>query len=211
MSRNEIIKLAKYGEECLKDSFLSPDIKDKLLILAEEQFKSLINQYNENDMIPMVGYLYSRLAEVKYNQQDYGSAENYYVDALSNLIKPGDYCQDRAMAHIGLARTYMKLENYKAAREHFIRGIHVYDSLAMKDRIENLSSDLLSLDIKIEDTLPAKAINEKGEPTKCRNCGGSSFKMVRKDNKIVSYDCTTCTCRNVVILDKLELLTEFHH
>ena len=211
MTRSEIIKLTKYGEECLQDSFTKPEVKDKLLTLAEEQFNHLIKEYNSECIEPMVGYVYVRLGEVKYNQKQYLKAEKSYLEALVHLIVRGEYCQDRAQAHIGLAKTYMKLANEEGAREHFIRGIHIYDSLSMNDKIDLLSKEFKNLKINIRDILPAKQINEKGEPTKCRECGGSQFKKIRIENeKIAIYDCENCGCRNVIILDMLELITEQH-
>lgn len=211
MTRAEIVKLAKYGEECLQDSYGSPDLKEKLLILSEEQFKFLIAEYKAECIEPMVGYLYSRLGEVKYNQANYSEAEKYYLDALGNLIVRGEYCQDRARSHVGLGKTYMKLGNEKGAREHFIRAVHIYDSLAMQDKINQLTGDFSKLKINIQDILPAKHINEKGEPTKCRECGGEDFKRIESDNvNIAIYDCASCGCRNVVILDMLEIITEHH-
>lgn len=211
MTRSEIVKLAKYGESCYQDSFNSPEIKDKLLSLAEEQFNYLIKEYKAECIEPMVGYLYSRLGEIKYTQSNYKEAEKNYLDALGNLIVKGEYCQDRARAHVGLAKTYMKLNKDKDAREHFIRAVHIYDSLSMQDKIHQLTNDFTKLNIKLESILPAKHINEKGEPTKCRECGGTEFKRIESDNeKIAIYDCKDCGCRNVVILDMLELITDQH-
>jgi tetratricopeptide (TPR) repeat protein len=207
MTRQEIIKLAKYGEECLQDSYNSPEIKEKLLNLAEEQFNILIMEYKAECIEPMVGYLYGRIGEVKYNQKEYLKAEKYYLDALANLIVRGEYCQDRAQAHLGLAKTYMKLANEDGAREHYIRAIHIFDSLAMDEKIHQQEKEFIKLKIRIKDVLPAKQINEKGEPTKCRECGGSKFKKIRVENeKLVVYDCIDCGCRNVIILDMLELI-----
>lgn len=207
MTRVEIAKLSKYGEDCLQDSYSKPEIRTKLLSLAEEQFKHLIKEYSSECIEPMAGYVFVRLGEVKYQQKDYLKAEKSFLDSLTHLIVRGEYCQDRARAHIGLARTYMKLANEEGAREHFIRAIHIYDSLSMKDKINELAHDFNKLTINIKDILPAKQINEKGEPTKCRECGGSEFKKVRVENqKIAIYDCVTCGCRNVIILDMLELL-----
>ncbi len=211
MTRTEIAKLAKYGEECLHDSEENPQLKDKLLSQAEEQFNHLIKEYRSECIEPMVGYLYCRLGDVKYNQKQYEKAEKSYLDALSHLIVRGEYCQDRARSHIGLARTYLRLENRESAKEHFIRGIHIYDSLAMKSEIDQLSKDLKDLRIHIKDILPAKQINENGEPTKCRECGGSEFKKIALEHdKIAIYDCVKCGCRNVIILDMLELLQSPH-
>ena len=211
MTRSDIVKLAKYGEECIADSYNSPDLKEKLLSLAEEQFNQLIIEYKSECIEPMVGYLYGRLGEVKYNQKEYLNAEKNYLDALANLIVRGEYCQDRANAHLGLAKTYMKLANEEGAREHFIRAIHIFDSLAMNDMINKIAKDFEKLAIRIQDVLPAREINENGEPTKCRECGGSKFKKIRVENeKIAIYDCVNCGCRNVIILDMLELITEHH-
>lgn len=211
MTRIEIVKLAKYGEACFQDSFNSPELKDKLLSLAEEQFKYLINEYRAECIEPMVGYLYSRLGDVKYNQLSYQEAEKNYLDALANLIVRGEYCQDRARSHVGLAKTYLKLHNEKNAREHFIRAVHIYDSLAMQDKIHELTNDFSNLKIDLNSVLPPRNVNEKGEPTKCRECGGSEFKRIESENnKIAIYDCKACGCRNVVILDMLQLLTEQH-
>ena len=207
MPRNEIAKLAKYGEDCLHDSDKKPELKDKLLSLAEEQFNHLIKEFNSNSVEPMVGYLYCRLGDVKYSQKQYDKAEKSYLDALVRLTVRGEYCQDRAHSHIGLARTYMKLGNRENAKEHFIRGIHLYDSLAMKNEIDQISKELKGLRIDIKDILPAKQINEKGEPTKCRECGGFEFKKVALEyEKIAIYDCVQCGCRNVILLDMLELM-----
>lgn len=206
MTRSEIVKLAKYGESCYQDGLNSPDMKDKLLSLAEEQFNYLIGEYKAECIEPMVGYLYSRLGEIKYTQSNYIEAEKNYLDALGNLIVKGEYCQDRARTHVGLARTYMKLHKDKDAREHFIRAVHIYDSLSMSDKIQQLTNDFNNLQIDIKSILPAKQINEKGKPTKCRECGGNEFKRIESDNeKIAIYDCKACGCRNVVILDMLEL------
>lgn len=213
MTRSEIVKLAKYGEACFQDSFNSPEIKDKLLKLAEEQFKYLISEYKAECIEPMLGYLYSRLGEVKYNQGFYHEAEKNYLDALGNLIVKGEYCQDRARAHVGLAKTYMKLNDDKDAKEHFIRAVHIYDSLAMQDKIHQLTVDFSNLKIDLESVLPPKNVNERGEPTQCRECGGKNFKKIEsesKNDKIAIYDCVACGCRNVVILDMLELLTDQH-
>lgn len=208
MTRTEIAKLAKYGEECLQDSSNKPEIRDKLLSLAEEQFNHLIKEYASECIEPMAGYVFVRLGEVKYQQKEYLKAEKTFLESLAHLIVRGEYCQDRARAHVGLARTYMKLANEEGAREHFIRAIHIYDSLSMNDTIHDLSKDFRNLSINIKDILPAKQINEKGEPVKCRECGGSQFKKIRIENeKIAIYDCIECGCRNVIILDMLELLT----
>lgn len=208
MTRSEIAKLAKYGEECLQDSETKPEVKEKLLVLAEEQFKNLITQYKVECVDPMLGYLYCRLGDVKYKQEHYEVAEKTYLDSLVHLIVRGEYCQDRARAHVGLARTYIKLNDFNKARENFIRAIHIYDSLAMNDKINNLAKDFRTLSINVKDILPAKQINEKGEPTKCRECGGSEFNKIRVENdKIAIYECANCGCRNVIILDMLDLLT----
>ena len=208
MTRSEIVKLAKYGEECLQDSFSTPDLSEKLLSLAEEQFKFLVDEYKAECIEPMVGYLYSKLGEVKYNQSAYSDAEKYYLDALVHLIVKGEYCQDRARTHAGLAKTYMKLNDERNAREHFIRAIHIYDSLAMQDKINKLTTDFVKLNIDISSILPAKQVNEKGEPTRCRECGGTDFKRIESENdKIAIYDCKYCGCRNIVILDMLELIS----
>lgn len=208
MARSDIARLAKYGEECLKDSYTNPEIRDKLLALAEEQFNLLINQYASEKTEPMLGYLYSRLGQVKYNQKKYLKAERAYLSSLNHLIIRGEYCEDRAQAHFGLAKTYMMLANEEDAREHFIRAVHIYDSLSMQDKIQQISKDCEKLTIKLEDILPAKQINSKGEPTICRECGGSEFKKIRVENeKIAVYDCIACGCRSVIVLDMLELLT----
>ncbi len=207
MTRSDIIRLAKYGEECLKDSYTNPEIKDKLLALAEEQFNLLINQYKTEKTDPMIGYLYARLGEVKFNQKKYLKSERAYLESLNHLIIRGEYCEDRAQAHFGLAKTYMKLANEEGAREHFIRAIHVYDSLSMPDKISQIVKDCEKLTIKLEDVLPAKQINDKGEPTVCRECGGSEFKKIRVENeKLAVYDCISCGCRTIIVLDMLELI-----
>ena len=108
MSRHEIVKLAKYGEECLQDSYNTPEIQDKLLSLAEQQFKFLLGLFKAQSIDPMVGYLFSLIGEVKYNQLAFLEAEKYYLEALVHLVVKGEYCQDRARTHAGLARSYMK-------------------------------------------------------------------------------------------------------
>lgn len=208
MPRSEIAKLAKYGEDCFHDSYEKPELRDKLLSLAEEQFNHLIKEFKSKSVEPMVGYLYCRLGDVKYTQEQYDKAEKSYLNALDNLTVREEYCQDRAHSHIGLARTYMKLGNRESAKEHFIRGIHLYDSLSMNNEINQLSEELEDLRINIKDILPAKQINEKGEPTKCRECGGSEFRKVALEHeKIAIYDCVNCGCRNVILLDMFELMT----
>lgn len=192
----------------MKDSYTNPEIKDSLLVLAEEHFNILINRINAEGTDPKLGYLYCRLGEVKFNQKKYIKAERAFVESLHHLVIRGEYCEDRARAHIGLARTYMKLANEEGAREHFIRAIHIYDSLSMYEVIEQLTVTFKKLSIKLEDILPAKAINEQGIPTKCRECSGSEFKKIRVENeKVVVYDCVSCGCRTIVVLDMLELST----
>ena len=208
MTRSEIARLAKYGEECLKDSYSNPEIRDKLLALAEEQFNLLINQYTTEKADPMLGYLYTRLGEVKYNQKKYLKAEKAFLESLNHLVIRGEYCEDRAQTHFGLTKTYMKLANEESAREHFIRAVHIYDSLSMQNKIDEMVRDCEKLTIKLEDILPAKQINSKGEPTVCRECGGSEFKKIRIENeKLAVYDCINCGCRSVIILDMLELIS----
>lgn len=208
MTRSEISKLAKYGEECLEDSVEKPEVKDKLLMLAEEQFNKLITEFKVECVEPQLGYLYCRLGDVKYKQELYEQAEKTYLDSLDHLSVRGEYCQDRARAHIGLARTYIKLNDFNNAREHFIKAIHIYDSLAMNDKIKSLAKDFRALSVNIKEILPAKQINENGEPTECRECGGSEFKKIRVDNeKIAIYECSNCGCRNVIILDMLDLMS----
>ena len=119
MTRSEIANLAKYGEECLQDSATKHELKTKLLALAEEQFNSLIKAYKVECVDPQLGYLYSRLGDVKYIQEQYELAEKLYLDSLVLLIVGGEYCQVRARAHVGLARTYIKLNNFNKARENF--------------------------------------------------------------------------------------------
>ena len=81
----------------------------------------------------------------------------------------------------------------------------------MNDKMDSLAKDFRTLSIIIKDILPAKQINEKGEPTKCRECGGSEFTKIRVDNeKIAIYECSNCGCRNVIILDMLDLISTPH-
>ena len=78
MTRSEIVKLAKYGDDCLHDSKEKPEFKDKLLSLAEEQFNHLISEYRSECIEPMVGYLYCRLGDVKYQQKQFEEAKKSY-------------------------------------------------------------------------------------------------------------------------------------
>ncbi|OLS16715.1 MAG: hypothetical protein HeimC3_52250 [Candidatus Heimdallarchaeota archaeon LC_3] len=131
MSREEIIALSKYAEDMIENSLENPQMEKKLLNLAESHLETLLEEWKVECIDTETGLIHSRLGIVKLAKKEYEEAKKCFLDALSNLIVRGEYCQDRALSHWQLGKTYLKLENKSEAKENFIRAIQIYDSLAM--------------------------------------------------------------------------------
>jgi tetratricopeptide (TPR) repeat protein len=207
MTRSEIEKLGKYGLECFNDAMKDEELKDKLLSLAEKHFKVLIEEFDAQCIDPMAGYCWAQLGKVQVAKKEFEEAEKSYMNALNNLIVRGEYCQDRADSYLGLARVYMNLNEKEKAIENLERAVHVYDSIAMFDKLKPIDEEFKSLGFKVEDNLPVMALNEKGEPKKCRECGGTEFKLVEEHEDRKVFQCVNCNCRNVVLKKKVEVTT----
>ncbi|MFW9930369.1 MAG: tetratricopeptide repeat protein [Candidatus Thorarchaeota archaeon] len=198
-------KEKKYAEQMFEDAKYSSENKEKLLDLAENTLVNLLKDHDVECIDPETGYILSRLGQLKMQQNDYDMAQQYFKEALSNLIVRGEFCQDRALSHLGLAISYRNLNNQVEAKNHFIKAIHIYDSLAMyKELHEKLEPHFNDLGYKIEDFLPAKEITPEGKPVQCRECGKKEFKLVEETSERWIYECVACGCRNVVLAEMIQ-------
>ena len=206
MQRTEIASLCSYAEQMMNDASKDIEKEKDLLEMAEKHLLSLLKDYKVECIDPQTGYIFSRLGLVKIAQKDYDMAEKYFLEALANLIVRGEFCQDRGLTYRSLGKTYFLKNNKEEAINHYIKAIHVYDSLAMYDKLKEMETELRNLGMKIENYLPAKEIGPNGIPTKCRECGGKDFRLIEEtaDRKI--YECKNCNCRNVVLLEMIAMM-----
>ncbi|MHA1990614.1 MAG: tetratricopeptide repeat protein [Candidatus Hodarchaeales archaeon] len=203
MSRSEIENLCKYAEDMIEHAIENPQMEEKLLNLAESHLSNLLEQYKVECIDTETGYIYSRLGMVKVTKNKLEEAEKCFTEALANLIVRGEFCQDRALSHWQLGKVYAKLEKNDQAKENFIRAIHIYDSLAMYEKLHLLEPDFKELGLKIEDHLPAKEFSDDGKPLKCRECGHNEFNLIEEVEDRWTYECTKCQCRNVVLQEMI--------
>ena len=131
MQRNEIVELCVYAEEMMNDASKNTQKENDLLEMAEQHLLSLLKQYKVECIDPQTGYIFSRLGLIKLAQKNYDMAEKYFLEALANLITRGEFCQDRGLTHRSLGKTYFLKNSKEEAKNHYIKAIHIYDSLSM--------------------------------------------------------------------------------
>lgn len=206
MQRKEIVDLCIYAEEMMADASRNKQKEKDLLEMAEQHLLSLLKQYKVECIDPQTGYIFSRLGLIKLAQKNYDMAEKYFLEALANLIIRGEFCQDRGLTHRSLGKTYFLKNIKEEAKNHYIKAIHIYDSLAMYDKLKEMEPEFRKLGAKVEDYLPAKEIGSDGVPKKCRECGGKDFNLIEETEDRKVYACKNCNCRNVVLAEMIAMM-----
>ena len=205
MSRKEVAELCKYAEKMLKCASEDPRICNELIGMAEDHLRSLLIKYDVECIDPDTGYILSRFGMVKLAQDDLIGAEKYFLESLANLVVRGEYCEDRAQVYWLLGMTYIKMGNLEEGKINVLRALHLYDNLAMSEKILDLLPEVQKLNLQPEDYLKKSKIGIGELPSRCSECGHADFVQVEELNGKVIYECTYCNSRYIFFLKELHI------
>lgn len=112
--------LVSYADEMILDSKKDQQHRKLLLHLAENFLMKLIKFYEDDKSYCFQGYIYQKLGWVKYQTQDYQSAEKQFLYSIVNLKNCKICRQELLESYWGLINTYINLKKYKIAKKYFL-------------------------------------------------------------------------------------------
>lgn len=145
--------LVSYADEMVSDSKNDQQHRTLLLNLAEIYLKKLIDFYYEEKSSCMQGYIYQKLAWVKYLSSDYELAEKHFLYAIINLKNCKICVQQLLESYWGLINTYIILNKIKVAKKYFLsyyRLLSHYPTISLEEDFDYV---VQVLNLSVEDLL----------------------------------------------------------
>ncbi len=156
-SHDQNIKyLVSFVDEMISDSEKDESHQKIILDLAESFLKKLLGFYENDKFNCLVGYVYQRLAWIKFYKKKYKKAEKMFLYSIINL-KDCKFCtQELIESYWGLTKTYLMINSPKKAKRYFLSAYNLMlanNSVYIEEEVEFLFN---KLGITISDILKKK-------------------------------------------------------